>query len=872
MRRGRWYLLASSMYAAGGSWVDAARMKWLVKERGEDGDHINLVSEQLHSCMKMDNSHDEAAFERLMQALQSRRMKPIYCKESQSAIGEARSNAELQPSALDHAKAMGHILSTANDQLARKLRAICSIYLSECKFAEEKEYILNSATCKSSAFAFLKLEYLHERGHALAPGRCIFQSFLQAPKPPSWFWRIKESSSKEQWQQVFTHYREMKKAGVQFTDPSLYPPILKACLVLSFKHGQSVHTSLLKQGLVSFSSTGNSMMDFYVKSGTLSSALGVFHCMSGTDSISWNIIIHGDLDHGAPEDGLCLFMDGRVAGFEPNTATLVLVIQACRSLGATHEGLKIHGYLIVSGFGAIVSVQNSLLSMYADIEMDIARKLFDEMYSRDLISWSMMIGGYVLSEEPEVAFQLFREVASKNKIEMDGQIMVNVIKACIHLGKINIGRLKHGFVIRTGLDYDLFVGNSLIDMYSKCHDTESALKVFREIPRRNLVSWNSLLSGFVSNEKYSKALWLFDSMQKAGIETDEVTLANLLQTCKHLLVPIHGKSIHSIIIRRVMKLMNWVHRGMPNEAIAVFQEMSQAQNKPDAITLLNLLEACSVYAELKRSKSVHGIAIRWCLTADVVVGTAILDMYSKCGAIEASERVFDQLPQRNIVSWSAMIAAYGMNGLPCQALALLRQMKAHGLKPNTVTALSVLSACSHGGLINEGLLFFQELVEDHTELRLEHYSCVVDLLARAGNLDSAMELIKKMPSGLNPGASAWGALLSACRSCGNSELGVDAVSHILELEPSSSAGYLLASSMYAAGGSWVDAARMRWLVKERGVRMVTAYSLVHVNNNACKFAAGDKHRPFSSEINLVSEQLHWCMKMDNSHDEAVFEQ
>lgn len=704
----------------------------------------------------------------------------------------------------------------------------------------------------------------------------------------------------------------MKKAGVQFTDLSLFHPIVKACSFLPFKHGQSVHACLIKQGLESFPSMGNSIMDFYVKSGALRCALNVFDSIRSRDSVSWNIMIHGHLDRGAFEEGLWLFIKGRNEGFESNTATLVLVIHACRSLRATNEGLKMHGYIIISGFWAIVSVQNSLLSMYSNIEMEIAHKLFDEMCGRDLISWSVMIGGYVQSGEAEVAFMLFRKMVTNNEIEMDGQIMINVIKACIHIGRVTIASLVHGFVICRGLSYDVFVADSLVDMYAKCDDIESASKLFREMPTRNIVSWNSILSGLVSNEKYPEALSLFDSMSKEGIEADEVTMVNLLQTCKHFCDPIHCKSIHSIIIRQgyetndlvisslidayakgnlitlAWNLFNqakrrdtvtwstmiagFTHCGMPDEAIAVFQEMNETQNKPNAITMLNLLEACSVYAELKRSKSAHAIATRRGLAQDVAVGTAILDMYSKCGAIESSERVFDQLPQTNIITWGAMIAAYGMNGLPRSALALFHKLKTHGLKPNPVITLSVLSACSHGGLIKEGLLFFKELVKDDvSELRLEHYSCVVDLLARGGKLDIAMELIKKMPpSGLNPGASAWGALLSACRSHGNKEIGSDAVSRVLELEPCSSAGYLLASSMYAAAGLWSDAARMRLLGKERRVRMVTGYSLVHVKNNykAFKFVAGDnnKHYPFSGEVCLVSEQLHSCMKFDESHD------
>ncbi|XP_059648083.1 pentatricopeptide repeat-containing protein At2g17210 [Cornus florida] len=730
-------------------------------------------------------------------------------------------------------------------------------------------------------------------------------------KLPNWFLRIKESSYSEKWQEVFSHYNGMMKAGVQLTDPSLFPPILKACLELSCRHGLSIHACLVKRGFESFTSIGNSVMDFYVKSDALDSAMRVFSYMRNRDSVSWNIIIHGHLDLGDSVEGLLLFKQGRVAGFEPNTATLVLVIQACRSVRAIREGLKIHGYIIRSGFWAITSVQNSLLSMYAYIEMEFASKLFDEMYDRDVISWSVMIGGYVQSEEDQIAFWLFREMVYNFGAEVDAQTMVSVLKASNNLRDISMGRLVHGFVIRRGFNNDLFVGNSLVDMYFKCNDAGSAFKTFNEMPRRNIVSWNSLLSGFVGNEKHSEAPMIYASMRKAGFEADAVTLVNLLQTCKHFVDTSQCKSIHATVIRRgyelnelvmnslinayakcniimlAWRLFNQMKRrdtvtwstmiaafaycGMPDEAIAVFQQMYWVHEKPNMVTMLNLLEACSVSAELKRSKWAHGIAIRRGLAAEVAVGTAILDMYSKCGAVEASRKAFDQIPKKNIVSWSAMIGAYGMNGFASDALALLAEMKSHGLKPNPVTMLSVLSACSHGGLVEEGLAFFEELVQDRgTELGLEHYSCMVDLFGRAGKLDNAMDFIKKMPERLKPGASAWGALLSACRSHGNSELGAGAVSRVLELEPSNSAGYLLASSMYAAAGLWNDASRMRWLVKEKRVGVVAGYSLVNVDNKPCRFVAGDKYHPLSDDICLTVEQLHSCMKLDERNIEAAF--
>ncbi|KAL2507257.1 Tetratricopeptide repeat (TPR)-like superfamily protein [Forsythia ovata] len=276
-------------------------------------------------------------------------------------------------------------------------------------------------------------------------------------------------------------------------------------------------------------------MDFYAKSGALGSAMGVFDCMTKKDAISWNIIIHGHLHLGASKEGLELFIQGREVGFEPNISTIVLVIQAYHSLGAFDDGLKFHGYLIQSGFWSLTSVQNSLLSMYVDIGMEFARKLFDDVYDKDVISWTVMIGGYTQSDESLFALELFKQMVSESGIKMDGQIMVGVLKAYANLGDIRMAKLVHGFIVSRNLDYDLFVGNSL-------HSSE--------MPQRNIVSWNSLLSGFVRNQKYSEALMCFHLMGNEGVDSDEVTVVNLLQICKYIVHLHQCELIHSRILRK----------------------------------------------------------------------------------------------------------------------------------------------------------------------------------------------------------------------------------------------------------------------------------------------------------------------------------
>ncbi|GAB2219269.1 hypothetical protein Droror1_Dr00006902 [Drosera rotundifolia] len=714
---------------------------------------------------------------------------------------------------------------------------------------------------------------------------------------------LKYILSKGRWQEAFTCYLSLRRSGLQLTDPSLFPAIIKACSQVSFAHGVSIHASSIKHGYEPFTSVENSVLDFYMKWGVLGSALLLFRGMRCRDSVSWNIMVHGFLDHGELEQGLGWFMQGRVAGFQPNVGTLVLIAQACCYLKDLDEGMRFHGFVIKAGFWGVVSLQNSLLGMYCDVDMESARVLFDEMFERDMISWSVMIEGYVQNEEAVLALELFQEMVSEAGVQPDGQAMVSVLKACTDVGEYGLGRCIHGAIICKGFDCDVFTGNSLISMYMKTYDANSASIVFNDMPFRNNISWNSMLSAFVHNGMHSDAQAVFSSMVREEVPCDEVTLVNLLQICKHFVLPYKCKSIHTKVLRSGYELndvllnslfdayakcyliksaeklfsmltkrdiVSWgamiggfAHCGLAHESVSAFREMSQSGVMPNEVVILNLIEACASLAELGRAKWVHGIAIRRELAAEVSVGTAIVDMYSKCGAVETSRKALEQLHHKNIQSWSTMIAAYGMNGRAHEAFALLTEMKRQGLEPNAVTAVSILSACSHAGLVAEGLSFFQEIVQDGgIQIGLEHYACVIDMLSRAGKIDDAMHLIETMPDSLKTaGASLWGALLSSCSRSGDSDIGAEAVSRVLELEPSNSAGYMLASNMHGVGGTWADAAKMRLLVKQRGVKVVPGRSWLHIDNEEFSFVAGDGCSPLSALSRIVVEKLHRCLRM-----------
>uniref|UniRef100_A0A7N0UQ41 Uncharacterized protein n=1 Tax=Kalanchoe fedtschenkoi TaxID=63787 RepID=A0A7N0UQ41_KALFE len=715
----------------------------------------------------------------------------------------------------------------------------------------------------------------------------------------NWVLRIKDSSAGSRWKDVFLQYREFKRAGVQSLDHTMYPSVMKACSALSFAHGTSVHACLVKQGLHFFTSVANSAMDFYTKFGSWDSALKIFGWGENRDSVSWNIIIHRGFSLGDSSDGLRWFRKARVAGFEPNVSTLVLVSHAFRECGDVVDGMKLHGYLIRSGLLGSLSVRNSLLGLYGDVDIAAAVDMFDEMPERDVISWSVMISGCANRGESQMACALFHDMLCSGSCEPDEVTVLGVFNACASLRNVSLARLVHRIAICRGFYEDMYVGNALVDTYSKCGVVDSAVEVFDQMPQRNIVSWNSLLSGLVGNDQYSESLSLFEMMGKEGVETDEVTVVNLLQTCKKFADPLQYKSVHGHVLHRAMEsnhlvvnslldvyakcnlvdlawrlfkglkrrdVVSWstmiagfANCGRPDEALVVYQAMVETEI-PNAVTILNLIDACSLLSE-KKSKWAHGIAIRKYFAEEVAVGTAILDMYSKCGLIESAKKAFYQIRNKNIISWSAMITAYGMNGLTRDALALLDQLELHGPKPNAVTYLAALSACSHGGMVEEGLSIFTQMVQTHNpEPGIEHYSCIVDMLGRAGRLEMALDLINGMPEKLRANPSLWSGFLSACRSYGNYKLIPKIVSHLLELDPSNSAGYLLASSIHAANGTWEDAARLRSLANRGGLKAEAGYSIVHIDNKAYRFLAGDKSHPLAADNFKSVCQLHRCLQ------------
>ncbi|KAE8685318.1 putative pentatricopeptide repeat-containing protein [Hibiscus syriacus] len=357
--------------------------------------------------------------------------------------------------------------------------------------------------------------------------------------------------------------------------------------------------------------------------------------------------------------------------------------------------------------------------------------------------------------------------------------MLGLIRASVNLGDSKLGLAIHGYMIRKCLSMDVVVHTSILDMYAKNGYLEYALHVFKKMPIKNNISWGALISGFAQNGFARNALELLGEMQGCGF-------------------------------------------------------------KPDLVSLVGALMACSQCGLLKLGKLIHGCITRR-LDLEQVSGTAMIDMYAKCGSLSYARAVFDQIVSRDIISWNAMIASYGVHGHGKEAISLFHQMTNMSLKPDDTTFAALLSALSHSGLVNEGQYWFNMMANEYNIQPTEkHYACMVDLLARAGQEEEAYRLIESMNN--EPGAAVWVALLSGCCNHGKLSIGEVAAKKVLELNPDDLGIHALVSNFFAKGNMWDEVAAVRKLMKNSGKKKVPGYSVLDVNGKLHAFVMGDKRQ------------------------------
>eukprot|EP01018_Ginkgo_biloba_P036695 Gb_15537 [translate_table: standard] len=630
-------------------------------------------------------------------------------------------------------------------------------------------------------------------------------------------------------------------AHQEISGDSSVPSLLQACT--NVETLKQVHAQMILTGIEQTISLKARLVRMYAMRGNMENARLVFDKISKPNVFLWNAMIRGYARSEPCREALTLYYQMQQVGIQPDNFTFPFVLKACASLSALQEGKEIHDDIVRIGLESDNFVRTALIDMYAKCgSIDFARLLFDKMSDRNVVSWNAIIAGYAQNGDAREALTLFRQM-QLSEVKPDLITMVGLLLALTHLAALQQGKWMHGYIIKSGFESDDFVGNSLMDMYAKCGCLDIACQMFDKLSKRDPVSWNAMIVGYMQNGDANEALELYNQMQLTDVKPNAGTLASILQACTHL------GGINK----------GYAQSGHASEALTLFLEMQLADVMPNSVTMVSALPACAHLAALQQGKCIHGYIIKSGFESDIAVGTALIDMYAKCGSIEIARQFFDKMSKRNVISWSAMIAGYGMHGLGKDALALFCQMQQTGIMPNHITFVCVLSACSHAGLLDEGWQLFECMFQDHyITPRGEHYACMVDLLGRAGRLDEAQDFIKHMP--LEPGVSVWGALLSACRIHSNIELGQRVAEHLFHLEPEKAGSYVLLSNIYAAAGRWDDVAKVRAVMKDKGVKKAPGCSLIEINNKVHTFLVRDRSHPQSEEIYALLETLAGQMK------------
>lgn len=486
-------------------------------------------------------------------------------------------------------------------------------------------------------------------------------------------------------------------------------------------------------------------------------------------------------------------------------------------------------------------------------ETRIARHIFDEIPDRNVIFFNVMIRSYVNNHLYDDGLLVFKTMSSDG-FWPDNYTYPCVLKACSASHNLWVGLQIHGAVMKVGLDLNLFVGNGLVAMYGKCDCLLEARRVLHEMPRRDVVSWNSMVAGYAQNARFDDALEVCREMESLRLKPDAGTMASLLPAVTNTssdnvsyIKEMFNNLVHKNLVAWNVMIAVYVNNSMPGKAVDLFLHMERSEIEPDAVTIASILPACGDLSALLLGRRLHQYVERKKFLPNLLLENALMDMYAKCGCLGEAREVFDRMEFKDVVSWTSLISAYGRGGQGRDAVALFAKMRDLGMNPDSIAFVSVLSACSHAGMLEEGKYYFSLMDEEyHIVPMLEHFSCMVDLLGRAGRVDEAYSFVKEMPIEANE--RVWGALLSACRVYSNMDIGLIAADKLFQIVPEQAGYYVLLSNIYAKAERWQEVTRIRSIMKSRGIKKTPGVSNVELNEKIYTFLAGDRSHPKSTEI------------------------
>ncbi|XP_037496462.1 pentatricopeptide repeat-containing protein At5g66520 [Jatropha curcas] len=516
-----------------------------------------------------------------------------------------------------------------------------------------------------------------------------------------------------------------------------------------------------------------------------------------------------------------------------SNSPILALLKKCKTMT---ELKQIHAHIITNGLARFTFITSKVLAFCAKSQsgdINYARAIFNQIPIPNAFEFNSLIMGFSQNTQPQMGLSLFAYMRSKG-IEPNSHTFTTLVKCCVCLSSLN---QVYGQAVKFGHKFDLYVISSVINAYSKFGAMELARQVFDENVRINIVCWTSLISGYCSNGMVNEARKLFDEMPTRN----EVSVSAMVS--------------------------GYVWNGYFNEAIRLFQELKNCcAVRFSGSLLVSVLNACAATGAFEDGKWIHSCVEMNGFDYEIELSTALIDFYAKCGQIKNAVEVFSKMPFKDVTTWSAMILGLAINGENERGIKLFEEMEKKGLTPNAVTFIGVLTACNHKILVSEAFRLFGRMGKVYGIAPLiEHYGCMVDLLARAELIKEAMILIKLMP--MKPDGAIWSSLLNGCLIHGHVEMAEKVGKHLIQLEPQHSGRYVLLANMYATKGNWDEVISLRKIMKERGMATVSAWSSIELDGIVHKFFVDDKTYSFSSihkSLNQLHEQFEYCSTVDDA--------
>ncbi|KAH7422707.1 hypothetical protein KP509_12G021300 [Ceratopteris richardii] len=615
----------------------------------------------------------------------------------------------------------------------------------------------------------------------------------------------------------------------------------------SLEYSLLLHTYIVEYEMHSDLFVGNSLISMYNRCRRLDDAERVFTGMPVRDVVSWTSMIDAYVCVNDSKKALQLFHSMKATGIRPNAVTFITLVKTFNNPGALAEAKEIHALIQSSGLELDPLLGNTLVSMYGKCgSLEEAHAMYKKLDENDVVSWNCILAAYAQQGSGKGALDLFN-TGLKKGLRPNNVTFVTIFDACSSIKAVDEGQILHSFIQERNVLCDIVLQTALLNMYGKCGFVDDAKHHFHKMDAHNVVSWTAIISAFAQHGHARDALNTFYQLMNSAVRPNNVTFVAILDACTSPTLLAEGRLIHFAVVlgafdmdntvgHSLLKMYNicgqiddaltlfdmlpfqdviaWTamigafgQYGHGDRALEFFAKMLQSPTLPNNITFVCVLDSCASLTALGEGKLAHAYMIELDLILDRDVGTALVNMYGKCGNVEDAYNIFVTLNDMDIITWNVMLAAYAQHGHGKLALQLYRSMEDNRVRPNSYTFISVLNACSHAGFVELGQQYLDCMKPKYGITPMsEHYACVVDLLGRAGRLEEAAKFICDIP--LPPSAALWMSFLSACRLHNSYEWGAVAAENIRKLEPQNISAYVVLSNIYAALGRWDDLAKL----------------------------------------------------------------